>query len=84
MRLFFFSDNNNIKEVLFFPAMKPKGEAGDESTGEGAAKSLQGGDTIFGKITRGEIPTEFLFEDDQCVVIRDILQMLDGTGMKHY
>lgn len=22
-------------------------------------------DTIFGKITRGEIPTKFLFEDDQ-------------------
>ena len=29
-------------------------------------------DTIFGKITRGEIPTEFLYEDDKCVVIRDI------------
>ena len=29
-------------------------------------------DTIFGKITRGEIPSEFLHEDDQCVVIRDI------------
>ena len=29
-------------------------------------------DTIFGKITRGEIPTEFLYEDDQCVAIRDI------------
>lgn len=29
-------------------------------------------DTIFGKITRGEIPTAFLYEDDQCVVIRDI------------
>lgn len=29
-------------------------------------------DTIFGKITRGEIPVEFLFEDEQCVVIRDI------------
>ena len=29
-------------------------------------------DTIFGKITRGEIPTDFLYEDDQCVVIRDI------------
>ena len=29
-------------------------------------------DTIFGKITRGEIPTEFLYEDDQCVVVRDI------------
>ncbi|EED34222.1 histidine triad nucleotide-binding protein 2 [Luminiphilus syltensis NOR5-1B] len=29
-------------------------------------------DTIFGKITRGEIPSDFLYEDDQCVVIRDI------------
>jgi histidine triad (HIT) family protein len=29
-------------------------------------------DTIFGKITRGEIPTEFLYEDDHCVAIRDI------------
>ena len=29
-------------------------------------------DTIFGKITRGEIPTEFLYEDGLCVVIRDI------------
>ena len=29
-------------------------------------------DTVFGKITRGEIPTAFLYEDDQCVVIRDI------------
>merc|ERR1712080_520634 len=29
-------------------------------------------DTIFGKITRGEIPTEFIYEDDQCVAIKDI------------
>ena len=29
-------------------------------------------DTIFGKITRGEIPTDFLYEDDLCVVIKDI------------
>ena len=29
-------------------------------------------DTIFGKITRGEIPTEFLYEDDHCVAISDI------------
>ena len=29
-------------------------------------------DTIFGKITRGEIPTEFLYEDDHCVATRDI------------
>ena len=29
-------------------------------------------DTIFGKITRGEIPSEFIYEDEHCVVIRDI------------
>lgn len=29
-------------------------------------------DTIFGKITRGEVPVDFLHEDEHCVVIRDI------------
>ena len=29
-------------------------------------------DTIFGKITRGEIPSDFLYEDEHCVAIRDI------------
>lgn len=29
-------------------------------------------DTIFGKITRGEIPTDFVYEDDLCVAINDI------------
>ena len=29
-------------------------------------------DTIFGRITRGEIPSEFIYEDEHCVVIRDI------------
>ena len=29
-------------------------------------------DTIFGKITRGEIPTDFLYQDERCVVIKDI------------
>mmetsp|Transcript_17267 Transcript_17267/g.44007 ORF Transcript_17267/g.44007 Transcript_17267/m.44007 type:complete len:126 (-) Transcript_17267:26-403(-) len=29
-------------------------------------------DTIFGKIIRGEIPSKFVYEDDQCVVIRDV------------
>lgn len=29
-------------------------------------------DTIFGKITRGEIPSDFIHEDEHCVVIRDI------------
>lgn len=29
-------------------------------------------DTIFGKITRGEIPVDFVYEDDLCVAINDI------------
>ena len=29
-------------------------------------------DTIFGKITRGDIPTDFIYEDNLCVVIRDL------------
>lgn len=31
-----------------------------------------GGDTIFGKIIRGEIPTKFIYEDDKCVAFDDI------------
>ncbi len=30
------------------------------------------GETIFHKIIRREIPAEILFEDDKCIVIRDI------------
>lgn len=29
-------------------------------------------DTIFSKIIRGEIPSEFLYEDDLCIAINDI------------
>jgi len=29
-------------------------------------------DTIFGKIVAGEIPAEFLYEDEHCVAINDI------------
>ena len=29
-------------------------------------------DTIFGQIARGEIPTDFLYEDDQALAFRDI------------
>ncbi|XP_051875551.1 histidine triad nucleotide-binding protein 1 [Pristis pectinata] len=35
-----------------------------------AAKA--GGDTIFGKIIRREIPCKFLYEDDKCVAFNDI------------
>jgi len=29
-------------------------------------------DTIFGKIVSGEIPSEFIYEDDHCVAINDV------------
>ena len=29
-------------------------------------------DTIFGKIIAGEIPTDFVYEDEHCVAINDI------------
>lgn len=29
-------------------------------------------DTIFGKISRGEVPADFVYEDDRAFVIRDI------------
>ncbi len=29
-------------------------------------------DTIFGKIIRGDIPSEKLYEDERCIAIRDI------------
>ncbi|KAM8851711.1 adenosine 5'-monophosphoramidase HINT1 [Synchiropus picturatus] len=31
-----------------------------------------GGDTIFGKIIRKEIPADFVHEDDLCVAFRDV------------
>ncbi|CAG5121596.1 unnamed protein product [Candidula unifasciata] len=37
-----------------------------------AQSAKPGGDTIFGKIIRGEIKTDFLHEDDQCVAFNDI------------
>ena len=29
-------------------------------------------DTIFGKIVSGEIPAEFLYEDEHCIAINDV------------
>ena len=29
-------------------------------------------ETIFGKIVSGEIPSEFLYEDDHCIAIHDV------------
>nr|ABW04620.1 histidine triad nucleotide binding protein [Haliotis diversicolor supertexta] len=37
-----------------------------------AQTATPGGDTIFGKIIREEIPTKFLYKDEVCVVFNDI------------
>ncbi|KAM7314323.1 histidine triad nucleotide-binding protein 1 [Ixodes scapularis] len=39
---------------------------------EKAQRASNTGDTIFGKIIRGEIPTKFIYEDEQCVAFNDI------------
>ena len=45
---------------------------------QGAACKMagEGGDTIFGKIIRKEIPAEFLYEDDQVYKIMHTFNML--------
>ncbi|XP_014474288.1 PREDICTED: histidine triad nucleotide-binding protein 1 [Dinoponera quadriceps] len=39
---------------------------------EKAQSAAPGGDTIFGKILRKEIPCKFIYEDDQCVAFNDV------------
>ncbi|XP_014240262.1 histidine triad nucleotide-binding protein 1 [Cimex lectularius] len=37
-----------------------------------AQKALPGGDTIFGKIIRKEIPAKFIYEDEKCLAFHDV------------
>merc|ERR1711973_406469 len=37
-----------------------------------AQSASAGGDTIFGKILRKEIPCDFIYEDDKCVAFKDV------------
>jgi len=39
---------------------------------EKAQSAVKGGDTIFGKIIRKEIPATILHEDDQCIAFNDV------------
>lgn len=39
---------------------------------EKAQTAQEGGDTIFGKILRKEIPCNFIYEDEQCVAFHDV------------
>lgn len=43
----------------------PCTSTGMASETEKAQTAKPGGDTIFGKIIRGEIPTKFIYEDEQ-------------------
>ena len=37
-----------------------------------AQTAQAGGDTIFGKIVRKEIPSDIIYEDDKCLAFRDV------------
>ncbi|VVC32320.1 Hypothetical protein CINCED_3A001288 [Cinara cedri] len=37
-----------------------------------ALAASPGGDTIFGKIIRKEIPCDFIYEDDRCIAFHDV------------
>jgi len=47
---------------------------------EKAQTAAPGGDTIFGKILRKEIPCTFIYEDDKCVAFND----LNPQAPKHF
>ena len=51
--------------VSFRNLQVPCTSTGMASETEKAQTAKPGGDTIFGKIIRGEIPTKFIYEDEQ-------------------
>ncbi|KDR19216.1 histidine triad nucleotide-binding protein 1 [Zootermopsis nevadensis] len=60
-----------IKALLYQAAGFTQGtKMADEVAKAQVAKA--GGDTIFGKILRKEIPCSFIYEDDQCVAFNDV------------
>eukprot|EP01065_Artemidia_motanka_P025518 TRINITY_DN3050_c0_g1_i1.p1 TRINITY_DN3050_c0_g1~~TRINITY_DN3050_c0_g1_i1.p1 ORF type:complete len:146 (+),score=58.23 TRINITY_DN3050_c0_g1_i1:61-438(+) len=42
------------------------------SEAEKAQTAAPGGDTVFGKIIRGEIPAQPVYRDDKCIVLNDM------------
>mmetsp|Transcript_31338 Transcript_31338/g.68537 ORF Transcript_31338/g.68537 Transcript_31338/m.68537 type:complete len:150 (+) Transcript_31338:1-450(+) len=54
------------------PAFRPPGQRDMSSEVAAAQAAKPGGDTIFGKIIRKEIPADIVFEDDVCVAFKDI------------
>jgi len=44
---------------------------------EKSAIATPGGDTIFGKIIRKEIPCNFIYEDDLVSVTNDVIMFYD-------
>lgn len=54
----------------FAKTSRPRFKMSDEV--EKASTALPGGDTIFGKILRKEIPCNFIYEDDRVSMIKNI------------
>ncbi|XP_058798341.1 adenosine 5'-monophosphoramidase HINT1 [Phymastichus coffea] len=64
-RLFRYSSHNDFLRIIS-NTRKMASEV------EKAQSATPGGDTIFGKILRKEIPCKFIYEDDRCVAFHDI------------
>ena len=71
-------NNNNIPKLHSLAVYKNStqirlfGNSSDNKMAdqmEKAQTAVPGGDTIFGKITRGEIPTDFLYKDDKVIIL---------------
>ena len=65
--------------------MKPEQEGADsDAAGDGAtaasaaAAPKEGGDTIFGKIIRKEIPAKIVYEDDEALAFYDVVPAVRG------
>nr|XP_035159952.2 adenosine 5'-monophosphoramidase HINT1 [Callithrix jacchus] len=60
----------SFKNVVPWPPRRREAEMADEIAKAQVARP--GGDTIFGKIIRKEIPAKIIFEDDRCLAFHDI------------
>lgn len=66
----------NNSETAYFPGgLKPSGPTPQKMADEvaKAKSSAPSGDTIFGKIVRKEIPSEFLYEDEQVIITAGVI-----------
>ena len=60
--------NCKLDSTPFFHSQQRTWSEKRDMADEEAKTAASGGDTIFGKIIRGEIPTEFIYKDDKVIL----------------